>query len=74
MNGGPGVVSTVAGGAGGAECATASMHGTQSHLQMVLQGGARGAYPPPTSATAPAPAPLHYANTAPHHVYNNQPP
>lgn len=45
-----------------------------SHLQMMLQSaamhGAARAYPPP-----PPPAPsLHYANAAPHPIYNNQAP
>ncbi|RVE48635.1 hypothetical protein evm_006706, partial [Chilo suppressalis] len=59
--GGPG-----GGGGVGGDCGP--MHGAQSHLQMVLQGGARASYQP-----QPAP-PLHYATTAPHHSYNNQPP
>lgn len=41
----------------------------QSHLQLVLQGGARGAYPP---APNPPPSPMHYA-ASPHHVYAPQP-
>ncbi|CAH0748970.1 unnamed protein product [Diatraea saccharalis] len=66
LNGGSGPGGGGGGGGSGGECP--SMHGAQSHLQMVLQGGARAAY-----GSQPAP-PLHYATTAPHHPYNNQPP
>ncbi|XP_063529859.1 nuclear receptor coactivator 1-like isoform X1 [Cydia strobilella] len=60
---------SVNGGSGGSGLECAPSLG-QSHLQLVLQGAPRG-YPAP--ASNPPPDPLHYGNTAPLHVYNNQP-